>query len=389
MIRFPIIPKRADAWLLALLVVASRIPFFAKTLFEYDSVNYAVALFHYDPYQNTPHFPGYPLHIGIAKLLMLVAGNANSAFVLEAFFLSLGSVLFVWWGMHAAVGRGAAFWTACVWALNPVFWFYGCVAAIYPFEAFFTSAVAAFGIRYCINADRQRLRATYPMLIAVIVGIAGAARPSSMLFLTPAYVIALWCARAPFRIWLRTALVVCVLDAIWISTIAMLAGGLGRYVQYGIAQNAPVAVDSIFLHGTVRTHFAMLGKMLLYLALGTAPVWTLAIYACVFHFRSAQKIIVHALHSRAGMVLASLVLVPCAYYSLINYAKPGYLLNIFSVAAIAGGVFAHRLHRAGALKGVGWWIAGWCCAWKCILPRPCRESPLPKCAGRKRRRPLH
>src|SRR5579883_2556974 len=147
--RFDSISPRVDPWILTLLVAVTRIPFFAKTLFEFDSINYAVALFRFDLTQDTPHFPGYLLHIGIAKLLYALVGDANLAYVLESFFLSIGSVLFVWWGVRYAAGRGAAFGAAAVWALNPIFWFYGCVATVYPHEAFFTAAVAAIAVRYC------------------------------------------------------------------------------------------------------------------------------------------------------------------------------------------------------------------------------------------------
>ena len=262
--------SRLEPWALAAIVAATRIPFFARTLFEFDSVNFAVALFRYDLSQDTPHLPGYVLHVGIAKLLYLLVGDANLSYVLESFFLSIGSVLFVWWGVRSVTDGRVAFYSALVWSLNPIFWFQSCVAAAYGHEAFFTAAFAAYAVRYAANAEQERARLFYPVTLAIIIGVAGAARQTSVMFLAPAFVVALRAMRAPRRVWLIASGVALGLTAIWVAVLLSLAGGLDRYLELTHYVHV-VQYNSIFLHGTLTRHLDMIGKMLLFLVIGTAP----------------------------------------------------------------------------------------------------------------------
>jgi len=360
---------------LTLLVCATRIPFFAKTLFEFDSVNYAIALFKFDLAQDTPQLPGYVLHVGIAKIIFAIVqkfgGDANLAYVLESFFLSLGSVLFVWYAVRIGASRGAAFAAATVWALNPIFWFYGCVASVYAHEAFFTSAVAAIAIKYCTDSGRQRERIFFPVAMAVVIGFAGAARQTSLLFLAPVLIIALWSIRAPLRAWIASLSVVAVITAIWMTILFSLAGGFSKYIELAHSLSI-VQYNSIFLHGTLTRHSDMIGKMALYLIIGTSPYWTLGFILLLRHPRETRREIVRGLKTPIGRVLAAMIILPLAFYTFIFYAKPGYLLNISSVAAIGAAILACRLNKDGLLKVVKPWAVTWCIVWVIyfIVPMP-------------------
>ncbi len=48
---------------LAIATLQTRLPFRAKTFFEFDSINFAVATFRFDIGQVTPQMPGYILHV--------------------------------------------------------------------------------------------------------------------------------------------------------------------------------------------------------------------------------------------------------------------------------------------------------------------------------------
>ncbi len=365
------IPKPADPWLLVLLVAATRIPFFAKTLFEFDSMNYAIALFRFDLMQETPHFPGYLLHVGIAQLLLYLTHNVNDAYVLESFLLSIGSVLLVWYAVRLVAGRAMAFGAAAVWAFNPIFWFYGCVATVYPHEAFFTAAVAAIGVRYGTDALRQRSRMLFPFLMAAAIGVAGAARPTSVLFFTPAMFVLLWRLRAPLRVWIGAIGIVGAISLTWFGILLAYAGGIQGYIDS--AHHAPVLKDnSIFLNGTIAHHAAMIGKILLYTAIGTAPLWTLLCYSLMRASGATFRIIKRGIVSPAGMFLTTMAIVPFAFYNLIFWAKPGYLLNILAVSAIVAGTLYCRLQREGVVTRFWRWALVWSLIWIVyfIVPLP-------------------
>lgn len=354
---------------LAGIVALTRIPFFAHTLFEFDSVNYAVALFRFDLAQDTPHLPGYLLHVGIGKLLFALVGDANLAYVLEAFFLSLGSVLLVWWALRSIVAPGAAFIAAAVWALNPIFWFYGCVASGYAHEAFFTSAVAAIAVRYCIDIHHQRSRVGWPVAMGAVIGLAGAARQTSLMFLAPALIVALWSMKAPLRAWLMSLGVMALVTAVWVAILLTLAGGWSRYIELTHSVTI-VQYNSIFLHGTLTRHLDMIGKMLLYLVIGTAPLWSLLGYAFVRRPRAAWHVCRRDLRSPLARTLVTIILVPLAFYTLFFYAKPGYLLNIFSASTIGTALLVQQLRNAGITLELKRWGAAWAIVWTAYFTAP-------------------
>src|SRR5690349_3852671 len=55
---------------LVVAVVASRLPFMTRTLYAFDSANYALAVRDfYNVAFHQPHPPGYPLYVGFARAI--------------------------------------------------------------------------------------------------------------------------------------------------------------------------------------------------------------------------------------------------------------------------------------------------------------------------------
>jgi hypothetical protein len=369
----------ASGILLALLVAVTRIPFFARSLFEFDSVNYAVALTRFDLAQDTPHFPGYPLHVGIGKLLFLFFGDANRAFVWESFLLSLGAVLCVWMAARRVAPARVALYAAVVWAVNPFLWFYGCVATVYAHEAFFTSLVGMFGIMLLTSTSEEQARPRLPLLLVGAMCVAGAARPSMLVFLFPAVILALLRARIPRRVWWIALVVAASLTAIWICVLVGLAGGVGDDLRAGGSQ-LMVRRNSVFLDGNPERHVAMALKCLLYLAIGTSPFWTLALFTVARDRSHSVDRAIRAIRNPVTQFLWLLSAAPLTFYLLVFYAKPGYLLNIFAVGGIGGAMLLggmlsrpHVPRRAGIL-----WMSAWGLAW-CVwflMPMPWKSHDV-------------
>src|SRR5687768_14272296 len=84
---------RAVALMLALVVVASRVPFASHTLWAWDSVLYARALengFHVgiDLADQRPHPPGYLFYVAAAAALRAFTRDSNAALVIISIFAS-------------------------------------------------------------------------------------------------------------------------------------------------------------------------------------------------------------------------------------------------------------------------------------------------------------
>src|SRR5437588_11598128 len=118
-------------------VLITRLPFISHMLYEFDSIDFAVATFRFSLEQVTPHFPGYILHVLFAKFLLLFLSDVNLAFVWISILLSIGSVLFLWRAAAALRGERVGVIAAVLWLFTPLLWFYGEVATSYMYEAFF------------------------------------------------------------------------------------------------------------------------------------------------------------------------------------------------------------------------------------------------------------
>ena len=88
-------PTRALA-ALALVVGLAHVPFVATSLEDIDSVNFALGVRDFYVADHRPHPPGYPVYIGLGKVMAGVVGGlpgAGLASAVEAKALSLVSLL--------------------------------------------------------------------------------------------------------------------------------------------------------------------------------------------------------------------------------------------------------------------------------------------------------
>jgi hypothetical protein len=88
-------PRRALV-ALALAVGLAHLPFIATSLEDIDSVNFALGLRDFDVADHRPHPPGYPVYIGLGKVVAAVTGplsGASGASTIEARSLSILSLL--------------------------------------------------------------------------------------------------------------------------------------------------------------------------------------------------------------------------------------------------------------------------------------------------------
>src|SRR5215831_14206719 len=139
---------------LALLTIASRLPYRARLLYNWDSVQFALALREYDVVKHQPHPPGY-----VPCVVLAVIFSGLTTFVVYCL-------------AHTAYDRGTALAAATLLAVSPLFWFYGSVGLTYAGEALVASTVAYFAYR-ALNGSRSDA-----YLAAWYLGLAGGMRQS-------------------------------------------------------------------------------------------------------------------------------------------------------------------------------------------------------------------
>ena len=164
---------------LALVTLLSRWPYRARMLYNWDAVQFALALREFDIAKHQPHPPGYLLYVLLGRLLNTWFGDPTFAYVGLAMLFSAGTTLVVYWLGTRLYDRVVASAAAALLAVSPLFWFYGSVGLTYAGEAFGASLVAV----YAYGALKGSSRALY--LGALTLGLMGGMRQSVLVLLFP------------------------------------------------------------------------------------------------------------------------------------------------------------------------------------------------------------
>src|SRR5687767_12555062 len=178
-------PARADRldYLLAVglsvLTILSRLPYRARMLYNWDAVQFALALKEYDVVKHQPHPPGYVLYVGLGTIVHAWVGDAAAAYVTLAVAFSGLTTFVVYFLARTAYDRPTALAAATLMAVSPLFWFYGSVGLTYAAEALLASTVAFFSWR-ALTGSR-----TDGWLAAAYLGLAGGMRQSILVLLFP------------------------------------------------------------------------------------------------------------------------------------------------------------------------------------------------------------
>ena len=82
---------------LALVTLLSRWPYRARMLYNWDAVQFALALREFDVAKHQPHPPGYLLYVLLGRLLNAWLGDPTFAYVGLAMLFSAATTFVVFW----------------------------------------------------------------------------------------------------------------------------------------------------------------------------------------------------------------------------------------------------------------------------------------------------
>jgi hypothetical protein len=199
----------AALWAAATAVLA-RLPFAARRLWDHDSVQFALGVERYDLAAHHPHPPGYPLYIGILKLLAALGVDPLHGMVaLSILAAGLGAALIVPLTARLALrgaasgagpsggstalgaaererrGKLAGLFAAALYIWNPLLWFYGELPLVYAVEGGMTVALAYAALR--MGDGRGWFLAG-----CAAFALAGGIRPSTLVLLLPLFLLGVW-----------------------------------------------------------------------------------------------------------------------------------------------------------------------------------------------------
>ena len=148
-------------------------------LYNWDAVQFALALSEFDVAKHQPHPPGYLFYVALARVLNVSLGDPTLAYVALSMLFSAATTFTVYWLARAIYGRLTAAAAAALLAVSPLFWFYGSVGLTYAGEAFAASLIALLAWR-TLGGSVRHLYAG-----AVVLGLAGGLRLSVLVLMLP------------------------------------------------------------------------------------------------------------------------------------------------------------------------------------------------------------
>jgi len=267
--------NRTFTWLAPTILVAATIltrwPWRGRTLFNWDAIQYALAMDRFDLAAHRPHPPGYPGYVLAGRALRGLTGlDANtSLIVLSIGATAAGAIALARIGGQIATRRTGLIAAALLLA-SPLAWLYSDTALTYAFDPLISLTGGWFAWRALRHDSAWTL-----VRGGLLVGVLGAVRPTSSALLLPLLVWTGW------RLWRRgaarpaalaaAATAVVVGTASWAVPLVIVSGGPVPFIrtslELGDAVSASSAVWSTGLSGLLANSGAVLDGLLLSLGL--------------------------------------------------------------------------------------------------------------------------
>lgn len=174
---------------LTLLGLALRIPFTSHILYHWDSINYALALEHYNIANHQPQPPGYILYVMLTRLVNALVNYPQWTFVGLNILGSTLAAIFLFMLGKAMFKRPAGIVAALYLLFCPLFWFYSEIALPHVIDGLATTVLAWLFYR----ATQQKGRSFLPA--AILLGLVGGFRQQTLVFMIPLAIYAMRKAR--------------------------------------------------------------------------------------------------------------------------------------------------------------------------------------------------
>jgi hypothetical protein len=305
---------------LAVVTLLSRWPYRARMLYNWDAVQFALALHEFDIAKHQPHPPGYLLYVGLGRLLNASLSDPTLAYVALAMLFSAGSTFVLYGLARRLYDRATAFVAASLLAVSPLFWFYGSVGLTYAGEAFAASVVAWFAYATLTGSVRHLYWG------AVALGLTGGVRPSVLLLLLPLW---LGCAALGIRSRRRLAIAGGILLAsvlAWLLPMMWLTGGPAAYLAASTQLYESMLVPTSVLGGSLEITLAQLRYLLESTLVGLGPLGLVAAAVPAYARREGWR-------APEWFLLAWMV-PPAIFYTLVHFGQAGYVLTFLPALVI-------------------------------------------------------
>lgn len=322
--------------------VMSRIPFRSHVLYHWDSVNFALALDHFDVRLHQPHPPGtFVIYIMLGRLVNWLLHDPNASLVWVSILASGLSAAFIFVLGQGWFGKRVGLIVAVLMLSSPLIWFHGEVALSYMLEFFWVLAL----VLSCFSACKGSEKALF--MSALLLGLAGGIRPNTPVFMFPLWVFSV--RKFPLRKIAISLIVIAFGVALWAVPMVMMSGGPVAYWEIIQWWRGSHTGESGNL-GAMAIYVARLGTFTLYcLGIGIVPV----IWAIFRHWRDCKSLL---LKDPRVQTLVLWIVPGLAYFALIHIRQPGHTFTIMPAFIIVTGIAIAVISRGWADGARRVWI---------------------------------
>lgn len=319
--------------------ILTRIPFRSQILHHWDSVNFALAMEHFDVRLHQPHPPGtFVFYILLGRLFNLVTHDENTALVWLSVILSGLGVMTLYLLAEDMFGRKTALATGLLALVSPLVWFHGDVALSYILE-FFWVPLIVYACYRMKDGDNLTL-----LVSALLLGMAGGVRPNTPVFLFPLWLAAIIVRRYSWKQVLLALVVMAGGVLLWAVPMIAMSGGLQEYIDVMIwwqnqhteeAGSLLGTLEYMIRFGTYLTYTLGPGLLLLaYAALRALPLGWRSLRARLTFlgkkasFSQKTSCFIYETWDWRFLIMATWLLPGTIYLTFIHLRQPGHTFTI-------------------------------------------------------------
>ena len=310
----------AFAAVLCIITVLARLPYRARMLYNWDAVQFALALREYDIAKHQPHPPCYILYVLLGRLVDAWLGDPTAAYVTLAVVFS-GLTTFAVYALGRIVyDRATALAAATLVTVSPLFWFYGSVGLTYAGEALAATVVAYFAFRALEGSE------TDAWLAAGYLGLAGGLRQSILVLLFPLWLVAVLVGVRRLRTVVIGLAILSVAVVAWFVPMIWLTGGVARYLEASVLLADTVVKPTSIVGGPFETTLRMSRYVLESVLVGLGPLAAAALLLPWYIRRHGW--------GRREWLLVAWTAPPVLVYVLVHFGQAGYVLTFLPALVV-------------------------------------------------------
>lgn len=218
----------------------SRIFFVEKMQSHWDGPQYSIAIVKYSFLEQTPALPGYPIYIGLGKLINIATNDPHYSIVfLSVFFSGIGACIFYFIGKKFLNQRTGII-ASMLFLASPVFYFFGLTSNPYGIVGI-NSALFAL-VTYLIVSKNKKWGIAYGLLFTYVIGF----RPQEIIFLTPLFLYGMHAFSVREKI--KGVLAFFLGSFLWLYPASINVGGILQYIRLIIGSVAITKGESFIAH---------------------------------------------------------------------------------------------------------------------------------------------